>query len=140
MAGNLGTMALDLAAAMVSPFPSNGSTSPLPVKTSIVSSEKRLVSNSSHLLLFNWECSGLGFLLNMIILESPTMSVSTDPILQITTNLVEFQGVLPTYGMPYLFRCTGLILAFKVALLAAPVQIHWFNQIDSGDSLIFYED
>jgi hypothetical protein len=76
----------------------------------------------------------------MIALESPTLSVSTDPILQTTCNLVEFLGPLPTYGMPYLFRCTGLILAYKEALMVAPLRIQLFNQLDSDDSIIMFED
>ncbi len=140
MAGNLADMAAELATAMVNPLPSNGLTSLLRVRTSIRWNEKRLVSNSSHMILFNWECAGLGLALNMIMLESPTLLVSTDPILQITTNLVEFLGPLPSFGMPYLFRCTGLILAYKAALMTAPLQIQFFNQDDSSDSVIFFEE
>lgn len=140
MAGNLRDLGAALGVAMLNPLPSNGSTSPLRIKTSIFWREKRLISNSSHLLSLDWECSGLGLALNMIALESPTLSVSTDPIWQITTNLVEFLGVLPTYGMPYLFRCSGLIIAYKVALMDAPIRIQWFNQDDSDDSLMFLEE
>jgi hypothetical protein len=76
----------------------------------------------------------------MIALESPTLSVSTDPIWQTTGNLVEFLGPLTTFGMPYLFRYTGLIIAYKVALMAAPIRIQLFNQDDSDDSIIFFEN
>src|ERR1041384_5489935 len=101
MAGNLSNMGLEWATAMVNPLPSDGSTSPLQVKTSLFWNKRRLISNSSHTLLFNWECSGLGLALTMIALESPTLSVSTDPILQTTCNLVEFLWPLPTLGMPF---------------------------------------
>lgn len=140
MAGNLNDMALAWATAMLNPLPSDGLTSLLEVKTSLFWSKRRLTSNSSHTVLFNWECSGLGLALNTIMLESPTLSVSTDPILQMTCNLVEFLGPLPTYGMPYLFRCTGLILAYKVALMVAPLRIQFFNLNDSNDSIILFED
>jgi len=140
MAGNLESLALDLATAMLNPFPSDGLTSNLHLKTSIHWQKKRLISNSSHLLLLNWECEGLGFLLNLIALESPTMSVSTDPILSITGNLAEFQGRLPTFGMPFLFRCTSLIMAYPVALMVAPLHIQFFNQNDSDDSIVFFEN
>jgi hypothetical protein len=140
MAGNLNDLSLMLATAMLNPLPSDGLTSPLQVKTSLFSNERRLISNSSHLLTFNWECAGLGLALNMIALENTTMSVSTDPIWQLTTNLVEFLGPLPTFGMPYLFRCSGLILAYKVALMVAPLRIQLFNQQDSNDSIILFED
>ncbi len=140
MAGNLRDMSADWAAAMVNPLPSNGSTSPLQIKTSIFWRQKRLISNSSHLLTLAWECTGLGLALNLILLESPTLSVSTDAITEITTNLVEFLGPLPTFGMPYLFRCSGLIIAYKVALMDAPVRMQLFNQNDSDDSVILFED
>ena len=140
MAGNLADMAASWALAMLNPLPSDGLTSPLQVKTSLFWRERRLISNSSHTLLFNWECSGLGLALNMIAVESPLLSVSTDPILQTTCNLVEYLGSLPIYGMPYLFRCTGLILAYKVALMDAPLRIQLYNQLDSGDSIILFED
>ena len=140
MAGNLHDLATDMAAALVSPLPSSGSTSPLLLKTSIFWRRNRLISNSSHLLSLAWECSGLGLALNMIALESPTLSVSTDPIWQTTGSLVEFLGPLPSFGMPYLFRYTGLIIAYKVALMDAPVRMQLFNQDDSGDSIIFFED
>jgi len=140
MAGNLRDMGADWGVAMLNPLPSNGLTSPLQVKTSLFWRQKRLISNSSHSLLFNWECSGLGLALNTIALESPTMSVSTDPIVQITCNLVEFLGSLPTFGMPYLFRCSGLIIAYKEALMDAPVRIQLFNQLDFDDSIILFED
>lgn len=140
MDANLHGMSLSLVTAMSSPFPSVGSTLPLQVKTSIFWSGRRLISNSSHLLSYSWECSGLGLALNMIMLESVTTSASTDPTMQTTCNLVEFQGPLPTFGMPFSFRCTGLIVAFKVALLAAPLKIQWFNQADSNDSVVFFED
>jgi len=68
------------------------------------------------------------------------MSASTDPIWQLTCNLAEFQGPLPIYGMPYLFRCTGLILAYKVALMDSPLKVTLFNQDDSFDTIIFFED
>jgi ABC-type tungstate transport system substrate-binding protein len=140
MAGNLNDMGAAWGVAMLNPLPSDGLTSPLAVKTSIFWSEKRLISNSSHLLTFNWECSGLGLALNLIALENTSFAVSTDPILQITTNLVEFQGPLPTFGMPYLFRCTGLILVYKQALMTAPIRIQFFNQNDSNDSIMLIED
>jgi len=140
MAGNLSDMAGDWATALINPLPSDGSTSPLRVKTSILWSEKRLASNSSHTLLFNWEQSGLGLALNMIALESPTLSVSTDPVMQLTTNLTEFLGRLTTYGMPYLFRCTGTIIAWKVALITFPLRLTLFNQDDSDDSILLIDE
>lgn len=140
MAGNLRDMGAAWGVAMLNPLPSDGSTSLLRVKTSILWNGKRLVSNSSHTLLFNWECSGLGFLLNMIAVESPTLVVSTDPVMQLTCNLSEFQGPLPTYGMPYLFRCTGLIIAWAAALITPPIRMQLFNQDDSTDSIMLIED
>lgn len=140
MAGNLGNLAADLAFAILNPLPSNGSTSPLRLKTSILWRTKRLISNSSHLLTLSWEVSALGFLLNLISLESPTLAVSTDPIMEMTGNLVEYQGSLPTYGMPFLFSCSSLIIAYKVALMDAPIRLQLFNQDDSADSIVFYED
>lgn len=140
MAGNLQNLAVDLGAALSSPFPSDGSTSPLRLKTSIFYRERRLISNSSHSLTLAWEQSGLGLALNMILLESPTIAVSTDPTIQITCNLAAYLGSLPTYGMPSLFSCTGLIIAYKVALMVSPVRIQFFNQDDSSDSIIFFEN
>lgn len=140
MDANLRQLSLSLAVAMASPFPSDGSTSPLRLKTSIFWRERRLISNSSHLLSLAWECTGLGLALNLIMLESPTIAVSTDPIVQITTNLVEFQGPLPFYGMPYLFVCSGLIVAYKVALMDSPIRMQLFNQDDSDDSMILIEN
>jgi hypothetical protein len=140
MVGNLNSLSLDLATAMLDPLPSNGSTSPLQIRTSLFWREKRLVSNSSHLLSLAWECTGLGLALNMIALESPTIAVSSDPIWQLTCNLVEFLGPLPTFGMPYLFRCSGLILAYKVALMVNPLRIQLFNLDDSDDSIVLFED
>jgi len=137
MAGNLQTLSLDLQTALASPFPSSGSTSPLRLRTSILWQKRRLVSSSSHLLILGWEQTGLGFQLNMILVESPTLSVSTDPILQMTCDLVGYQGGLPTYGTPSLFACINLIIAYKVALMASPVRIQLFNQDDSSDSIIF---
>lgn len=137
MAGNLQNLAVDLALAISNPLPSSGATSPLRLKTSILWRKRRLVSNSSHLLSLAWEQSGLGFLLNLIALESPTLAVSTDPIFQITGDLVEYQGGLPTYGMPSLFSCSNLIMAYKVALMDNPIRIQVFNQDDSSDSIIF---
>jgi len=140
MAGNLSNLSENLAFAMTNPLPSDGSTSPLLLKTSIHWNGMRRVSNNSHLLLLDWECEGLGFLLNMIALESPMLSVSTDPIVSITGNLAEFQGVLPTFGTPSVFRCTGLIIAYAVALMDRPLKIQMFNLNDSDDSIIFFED
>jgi len=140
MAGNLSQMALDWAVAMASPFPSGGLTSPLRVKTSIRWNSKRLISNSSHALSYNWECAGLGLALNTIVLESPTLSVFTDPVMQFTCNLVEFQGVLPTFGTPYSFRCTGLTIAWAVALITPPIKIWLYNQDDSNDAILIFED
>lgn len=140
MAGNLNDMALAWATAMLNPLPSDGSTSPLQVKTSVFWNERRLVSNSSHFLTSAWECSGLGLALNMIMLESPTLSVSTDPVMQLTCNLSEFLGPLPTFGMPYLFRCTGLIIAWKEALITPPIRMQLFNQDDSTDSIMMIEE
>lgn len=140
MAGNLNDMALSWAAAMINPLPSDGLTSPLQIKTSIYWRGKRLISNSSHTLSFNWESVGLGLALNMIALEETSFVASTDPILQTTCNLVEFLGPLPTFGMPFLFRCSGLIAAWKVALMAAPIRIQLFNLLDSNDSIVLFED
>jgi len=139
MAGNLQNLALDLRLALASPFPSNGSTSPLRQKTSLFYQQKRLASNSSHLLTLAWEQSGSGFQLNLISLESPTLSVSTDPIMQLTCDLVAYQGSLPTYGMPSLFACTNLIIAYKAALMAAPVKLTLFNLDDSSDAIEFHD-
>lgn len=140
MDANLSQWALSLRAAMINPLPSDGSIMPLQLKTSIGWNKKRLVSNSSHMLSLSWESAGLAFLLNMILLESPTLSVSTDPILSMTCDLVEYQGSLPNYGMPSLFRCSNLIIAYKVALMASPIRIQLFNQDDSNDSIVFFED
>jgi len=139
MAGNLQALAIDLQLALASPFPSSGSTLPLRLKTSLFYQQRRLVSNSSHLLTLAWEQSGLGFQLNLISLESPTLPVSTDPIMQLTCNLVAYLGSLPTYGMPSLFACTSLIVAYKVALMAAPVKLTLFNLDDSSDSIEFQD-
>lgn len=137
MAGNLHDLGVDLGVAMLNPLPSIGATSPLHLKTSIFWRKRRLISNSSHSLLLQWEVSGLGLALNLIALESPSIAVSTDPIFQMTGDLVAFLGGLPTYGMPYLFSCSGLIVAYKVALMDSPIRIQLFNQEDSTDSIIF---
>lgn len=140
MDGSLQEMGVSLAAAMVSPFPSDGSTIPLLLRTSMLWREKRLISSSSHLISFSWSVAALGFLLSMITLESPTIAVSTDPITEMTGNLVEYQASLPTYGTPSFFRCTSLIIAYKVALMGAPLRLQLFNLLDSDDSIIFLED
>jgi hypothetical protein len=137
MAGNLHDLGVELGVAMLNPLPSTGATSALNLKTSLFWRTKRLVSNSSHLLTLQWEVSALGLALNMIALESPSIAVSTDPIWQMTGNLVAFLGSLPTYGMPYLFSCSGLIVAYKVALMDSPIRMQLFNLDDSSDSIIF---
>lgn len=140
MAGSLKEMALDWTFALINPLPSDGSTSPLLVKTSVFWNGRRLVSNNSLPLSFSWECSGLGFLLNTITLESPTLSVSTDPILEMTGNLAEFQGSLPTFGTPYLLRYTDLILAWAETLITPPIKVTFFNLLDSDDAITLFCD
>ena len=136
MDANLKTMAQNIAYQIINPFPSDGSTVPLQVKTTITSNNKRLASNSSHLISFSWSCAALGFLLSMITLESPSMSVSTDPTLEMVGNLWDYQATLPMFGTPSLLRCTDLIINLGGNSLTGLWKVHLINQADDSDNII----
>jgi len=56
-----------------------------------------------------------------------------------TGNLVDYLGPLPTFGMPYLFVCTDLIINLGAASMGQPIRISFHNNLDLDDAIIFQE-
>lgn len=134
MDASLKALALSMAMSLGSLTPSDGSTLPLQMKITTIWKGRRLASNYSLPISYSWSSAALGFLLNLIGLESPTMFASTDPVIQITAELLDYQATLPTFGMPSLLRCIDLTFTSGDILMTPPLSIHLVNLADVSDS------
>jgi len=96
-----------------------------------------LQARSSFLLPLSvlWETTESGSLLNLSILENPSVSPSTDPIAAIQASFTDYPLLLETFTTHSWLLCTSLTFAWKGTSVMHPSSLRLQNRNSAFDEL-----
>jgi len=114
---------------------SSGLTSPLPMR--ILMSYWKVSQRSSFWLpvYVHWQLTGMGSVLNLSIMENPSVAPSTDPIYSVTAYLTECLVLQENYATFSWLLCTSLTSSWKGTSPIAPRSLRLQNRSSVSDEI-----